>query len=69
MSIGKDTKCEITMPIDFGAFQNKDVKCESMVECKSIQRIVSGLLYYQTLTNQDNNDNHNGKKIFSDFFL
>ena len=29
------------------------------------QRIISGLLYNQTLTNQDNN--HNGKKIFSDF--
>ena len=42
-------------------------KCDSISECASIQRIISGLLYYQTLTNQDNNnDNHYGKHIFSD---
>ena len=66
MSIGKATKCEGTMGIDFGVFQNKDSKCKSMVECKSIHRIITGLLYYQTLTNKDNY-NHYGKQIFSDF--
>ena len=62
MSIGKDIKlkCEKTMGIDFGVFQNTytETKCESILECFSIQRIISGLLYYQTLTNHNNNHIH-----------
>ena len=68
MSIGKDTKCKNTIPIDFGVFQNKDTKSQSTVECKSIQRIISELLYYQNLTNKANHDdNYCGKQIFRDF--
>ena len=69
MSIGKDTKCEKAMPIDYfgaGVFQNKETKCESISKCSSIHRIITGLLYYQMLTNKDNH-NHCGKQIFSDF--
>eukprot|EP01084_Bolivina_argentea_P064110 116952_1 len=57
--------------IDFNTFTNTDINHDpgcNVNECKAVQRIIAGLIYYQTL-NRTKNENSNGQYIFSEFLL
>eukprot|EP01084_Bolivina_argentea_P223834 378634_1 len=66
--MNKDDTNDI-LPIDFNMFVNAqindDIEC-AVNKCKSVERIIGGLVYYQTLNNSKN-ENSNGQSIFSEF--
>ena len=53
--------------MDFEIFNDKQIddECKSINKCKSIQRVISGLVYYQQLTKSDRNNI--GQAIFTQF--
>ncbi len=62
--------------IDFNFFLNTEMndidgsnncQCKTINECNSIQRVIKGLIYYQTLNNTKK-ENSSGQAIFSEFF-
>ncbi len=60
-----------TLSIDFNMFLDEEInnhKGCNVNECKSVKRIISGLIYYQSL-NKTKNENSNGQAIFSEFLL
>eukprot|EP00483_Globobulimina_turgida_P009190 UN09209 len=63
--------------IDFNFFLNTEMndidssnkcQCKTINECNSIQRVIKGLIYYQTLNNTKK-ENSNGQAIFSEFLI
>ena len=46
-----------------------NTECQSVSECKSIHRIITALTYYQILNKTNNNAQHHGQSIFTDFLL
>eukprot|EP01084_Bolivina_argentea_P064109 116945_1 len=60
-----------TLSIDFNMFLDEDINTHkgcNVNGCKSVKRIICGLIYYQTL-NRTKNENSNGQFIFSEFLL
>ena len=57
--------------MDFNVFLNKDInqgKCDNIRECKSTERVMTALLYYEKL-NKTRNENSNGQSIFSSLLI
>ena len=52
--------------IDFNIFLNNEIKdkCNDIKECNAVQRVIAGLIYYESL-NATKNENSNGQSIFS----
>ena len=59
------TYSENTM--DLSILLNKHIsnKCKDVTNCKSVQRVITALLYYQQLNKGNKNENSNGQSIFS----
>ena len=57
--------------MDFNIFLNTDInndECDDISKCKSIERVMIALLYYQKL-NKTKTENSNGQSIFSQLLL
>ena len=56
--------------MDLSILLDKDIndKCTAIHECKSVQRVITALLYYQTL-NSTKNENSNAQSIFTQLLL
>ncbi len=56
--------------MDFNTFVNAKTnhQCTSVDKCQSVDRVIAGLVYYQTLNNTKN-ENSNGQIIFTQFLL